>query len=111
MPNVFEPEFETDVDPEEWPRGYEGRYARVGRPAGAERLGASLYEVPPGNSACPYHWHAANEEMLIVLERQADPAHARGRARACRGRGGRLPGRRAGRAQGHQPQRRSRSGC
>jgi uncharacterized cupin superfamily protein len=67
MANVFEPEFETDVDPEDWPRGYKGRYARVGRPAGAERLGASVYEVPPGNSACPYHWHAANEEMLIVL--------------------------------------------
>lgn len=67
MTNVFEPEFETDVDPKEWPPGYEGRYAQVGREAGAQRLGASLYEAPPGNSVCPYHWHAANEEMLIVL--------------------------------------------
>ena len=67
MPNVFEPEFETDVDPQKWPKGYEGRYAPVGKPAGAERLGASLYEVPPGNSTCPYHWHAGNEEMLIVI--------------------------------------------
>lgn len=67
MANVFEPEFETDVDAKEWPRGYEGRYAQVGRDAGAERLGASLYEVPPGNSVCPYHWHAANEELMVVL--------------------------------------------
>ena len=27
----------------------------------------SLYELSPGNSICPYHWHAANEELLIVL--------------------------------------------
>jgi uncharacterized cupin superfamily protein len=67
MTNVFEPEFETHVDPKQWPTGYEGRYAKVGKDAGAERLGASLYEVPPGNSLCPYHWHAGNEEMLIVL--------------------------------------------
>lgn len=67
MANVFEPEFETEVDATKWPAGYEGRCARVGKDAGAERLGASLYETPPGSSTCPYHWHAANEEMLIVL--------------------------------------------
>ncbi|MEK6278022.1 MAG: cupin domain-containing protein [Actinomycetota bacterium] len=64
MANVFEPRFEPDDD---WPEGYDGRFARVGAQAGSERLGATVYEVPPGNSICPYHWHAANEEMLIVL--------------------------------------------
>jgi uncharacterized cupin superfamily protein len=64
MANVFEPEWEPD---EEYPAGYAGRGAQVGRQAGGERLGASVYEVPPGNSTCPYHWHAANEELLIVL--------------------------------------------
>jgi len=67
MPNVFEPEFEADADTKDWPKGYDGRYAPMGGPSGAENLGASLYEAPPGNSTCPYHWHAASEEMLIVL--------------------------------------------
>ena len=35
--------------------------------AGAERLGASLYEVEPGQANAPYHWHTANEEMLLVV--------------------------------------------
>jgi uncharacterized cupin superfamily protein len=64
MPNVFEPEFE----PEEVDRqGFAHRGATVGQEAGAEHLGASLYEVAAGQANCPYHWHAANEEMLVVL--------------------------------------------
>jgi uncharacterized cupin superfamily protein len=66
MPNVFEPEWETG-EGKDWPPGYDGRFAQVGKAAGAERLGASLYETPPGNSTCPYHWHAASEEMLVVI--------------------------------------------
>lgn len=63
MANVFDPEL-VEVDA---PAGYAGRGAEVGRQAGCERLGASLYELPRGNSICPYHWHAANEELLIVI--------------------------------------------
>jgi uncharacterized cupin superfamily protein len=65
MANVFEPRFEPEED---YPEGYGGRWAPVGREAGSEHLGASLYEVDPGQVLCPYHWHAGNEEMLIVLE-------------------------------------------
>ena len=61
--NIFEPELETADDPP----GYVARGAEIARQAGAQRLGASLYELQPGNSVCPYHWHAANEELLIVL--------------------------------------------
>ncbi len=61
-PNVFEPDCE-DHERE----GFTYRRARLGRQAGAARLGASLYELPPGQSTFPYHWHSANEEMLIVL--------------------------------------------
>jgi uncharacterized cupin superfamily protein len=60
--NLWEPEFEDSERP-----GFTYRRARVGRQAGSERLGASLYEVPPGNATFPYHWHSANEELLIVL--------------------------------------------
>jgi uncharacterized cupin superfamily protein len=63
MANLFEPDF----DPETEREGFRYRRARLGRQAGAERLGASLFEVGPGETIFPYHWHSANEEMLIVL--------------------------------------------
>ena len=44
------------------------RRARLGRQAGCERLGLSLWELPPGEAAYPYHYHLAEEEILIVLE-------------------------------------------
>ena len=62
-PNIFEPSFEPDDEE----AGFFQRRARVGRQAGAQRLGASLYELPPGRAAWPYHLQYANEEMLIVL--------------------------------------------
>jgi uncharacterized cupin superfamily protein len=36
--------------------------------AGMQRLGASLYEIEPGASAFPRHYHCANEEAMYVLE-------------------------------------------
>lgn len=62
-PNVFEPRFDAHQDRP----GFTYRRARLGRQAGSERLGASLYEIPPGESTFPYHWHSANEELLVVL--------------------------------------------
>jgi len=41
--------------------------SRIGRQAGSERLGASLYELPRGARPWPYHYQHANEEMIIVL--------------------------------------------
>ena len=26
-----------------------------------------MYEIPPGKANCPYHYHFANEEILVVL--------------------------------------------
>ena len=63
MANLFDPEFDS---PSERP-GFTYRRARLGRQAGAEALGASLYEVPPGQATFPYHSHTANEELLIVI--------------------------------------------
>ena len=34
---------------------------------GGEKLGCSLYEVPPGRRAWPYHYHLSNEEAIYVL--------------------------------------------
>lgn len=63
MANAFEPDFDGR---EERP-GFTYQRARLARQAGAQRLGASLYEIPPGQATFPYHAHTANEEMLIVL--------------------------------------------
>jgi uncharacterized cupin superfamily protein len=62
-PNVFEPDFDAGSDRS----GFSHRRARLGRQAGAKRLGASLYELPAGQAAYPYHWHSANEELLLVI--------------------------------------------
>jgi uncharacterized cupin superfamily protein len=44
--------------------GYTWRTMRVG----GEILGASVYELPPGEKSFPYHFHNANEELLVVLD-------------------------------------------
>jgi uncharacterized cupin superfamily protein len=63
MANLFDPEFDQTQEQE----GFRTRRAMLGRQAGAERLGASLFEIEPGNAAFPLHYHLGNEEMLIVL--------------------------------------------
>ena len=40
----------------------------LGALAGGRGLGCSWYEVPPGRSAFPAHYHAANEETIFVLD-------------------------------------------
>ena len=39
----------------------------VVRRLGRRVLGASLYELPPGESTFPYHYELGNDEMLVVL--------------------------------------------
>ena len=63
MPNLYEPDFDAG---QEQP-GFTWRRARLGRQAGADRLGASLFELQPGDAAFPYHFHFGNEEMLVVV--------------------------------------------
>lgn len=41
---------------------------RLGEQLGLEKLGASLYELPAGETLWPYHWHHANEELAIIVE-------------------------------------------
>jgi len=56
------PEYD-DTDPD----GYRAGMARFGPSLGAEKMGASLYELPPGQSICPYHYEYGCEEWAIVL--------------------------------------------
>ena len=63
--NLFAVEVQKDADD---PDGYNTSYARVGPLVGGEQLGLSVYQLPPGQSICPYHYENAEEEWLIVLE-------------------------------------------
>ena len=42
----------------------------LGRATGAAGIGCSCYEVAPGRSAFPRHFHSANEESIFILEGQ-----------------------------------------
>jgi uncharacterized cupin superfamily protein len=63
VPNVFKPVFEEGERPE----GFRSRRARIGYELGTELIGCSLWELPPGEAAYPYHFHYADEELVIVL--------------------------------------------
>ncbi len=47
--------------------GWQWKRLAVGEGIGAEKIGASLYELAPGQRTFPYHWHVVQEEWLIVL--------------------------------------------
>lgn len=62
--NLFESTFE--YDPED-PDGYRGGMARVGKQLGAQETAIKLFELPPGQSLCPYHYEYV-EEWLLMLD-------------------------------------------
>jgi uncharacterized cupin superfamily protein len=62
--NINEPSFD---EPREQ-AGFRCRRARLGRQAGSERLGLSLWDLPAGEAAYPFHHHLTEEELIVVLE-------------------------------------------
>ena len=50
---------------------------RFGPKIGATRMGASVYELPPGQALCPYHYES-DEEWLLVLRGQVTVRHSDG---------------------------------
>ena len=63
--NLAEATFE--YDPED-PEGFRAGLFRPGPGLGATRTGISVYELPPGQAVCPYHYEYAEEEWLLVLD-------------------------------------------
>ena len=63
--NIAQPSFEYDASD---PPGFRSGGFRFGPLLGAEQLGATVYELPPGQAICPYHYEYAEEEWLLVLE-------------------------------------------
>ena len=68
-------EFEYDADD---PDGYKAGMARFGPSIGAQTIGGTVYEIPPGQSICPYHYEYGNEEWAIVVEGRPILRHPRG---------------------------------
>ena len=73
--NVYSVALEHDDDD---PPGYEAGFARLGPLLGAARLGATVYELEPGISNCPFHYEYGNEEWLLVLSGRLTVRHADG---------------------------------
>lgn len=64
--NIAAPQFEYDGED---PEGFRSGMARLGKlVAGPEESGISVYELPPGQALCPYHYEVGEEEWLLVLE-------------------------------------------
>jgi uncharacterized cupin superfamily protein len=72
--NVFEVPLTYDDDD---PEPYRAGYSRLGPQLGSSRLGATVYEIPPGQSLCPYHYES-EEEWLLVLEGELTVRHPEG---------------------------------
>jgi uncharacterized cupin superfamily protein len=60
------------------PDGYRAGMTRFGPTIGASQLGASIYELPAGQSICPYHYEYPEEEWLMVLQGRVTLRHPDG---------------------------------
>jgi uncharacterized cupin superfamily protein len=62
----------VNADDLEWTETEEGathfRRKQLAAAAGGERIGTSLYELPPGARSWPLHYHTGNEEAFFVLD-------------------------------------------
>jgi uncharacterized cupin superfamily protein len=75
--NLHTSELQYDADD---PDDYRAGYVRLGPLLGATKLGATIYELPPGQSNCPYHYEYGAEEWLLVLEGELTVRHPDGEA-------------------------------
>jgi uncharacterized cupin superfamily protein len=72
--NVFDAA--VSYDPSD-PEPYRAGSARFGPAIGARRMGATVYELPPGQALCPYHYES-EEEWLLVLQGRLTVRHPEG---------------------------------
>ncbi|MFL5891416.1 MAG: cupin domain-containing protein [Solirubrobacterales bacterium] len=72
--NIFDTEFQHDADD---PEGYSSGYVKFAPAIGGKTMAGTLYELPPGNSNCPYHYES-DEEWLLVLEGTLTVRHPEG---------------------------------
>ena len=73
--NLYAPEPKYDASD---PEGYRAGSDRFGAKIGATQIGGTVYELPPGQTICPYHYEYGREEWLIVLDGPAVLRHPQG---------------------------------
>lgn len=73
--NISDPTFRYDADD---PEGFRSGMFRFGPQLEAKQLGTTVYELPPGQALCPYHYEYAEEEWLLVLEGRPTVRHPGG---------------------------------
>ena len=61
--NLYGDEWEREQERE----GYRWRAQMIGPVLGATMLGATVYELPPGQKSFPYHYEYGTEEWLLVV--------------------------------------------
>ena len=74
--NIAAPEFKHSG---ESPEGFRPGAVRLGTLLGAARTGMSVYELPPGQAICPYHYEYGEEEWLLVLAGRPTLRHPEGK--------------------------------
>src|SRR5262249_43392548 len=62
--NVFDDEWRQAFERD----GYVSRIRPLREALGAERMGATVMELAPGEQSTPYHFQYAEEEWLLVLD-------------------------------------------
>lgn len=65
--NLFDLELTLD---ENDPDGYHTSYRRLAPELGGKRIAFNVFELPPGQSVCPYHYESTEEEWIVVLTGQ-----------------------------------------
>ena len=63
-----------DVELQDFGNGgkFAAKLGRIGPTLGAKRLGCMLTIVPPGKRAFPHHAHLIDDEMMFIIEGEAD---------------------------------------
>jgi uncharacterized cupin superfamily protein len=79
--NIFDAQYQHDEDD---PDGYRSGYVKLAPEIGAKTMAGTIYDLPPGNSNCPFHYES-DEEWLLVLEGTLTVRHADGEDELTRG--------------------------
>lgn len=61
---------ELNYDQTEAHKDYRYRRSRLVRPTAGSQTKASVYQIPPGAAAYPYHYHLKNEETFFIISGQ-----------------------------------------
>jgi uncharacterized cupin superfamily protein len=81
-PNAFDATADFKYD-EQDPEGYRAAEAPFGKAVGGTELNVRLFELPPGENLCPYHYEYVEEWLIVMVGRVAlrspagtEPIHA-----------------------------------